>query len=86
MLAKSAEMPQFSYADFGQEVTGATLGIVGMGGIGKDVAHRAFHGFRMKVLYHNRNQRFVGYRMNKYYIGPQTNLSYVKQYDNRQPR
>ncbi len=39
----------------GQEVHGATLGIVGMGRIGKEVAKRA-SGFDMNVLYHNRNR------------------------------
>jgi len=39
----------------GQEVSGATLGIIGMGRIGKVVAKRA-SGFDMRVLYHNRNQ------------------------------
>ena len=37
----------------GQEVHGATLGIVGMGSIGRQVARRA-RGFDMTVLYHNR--------------------------------
>jgi glyoxylate reductase len=40
----------------GQEVYGATLGIVGMGRIGEAVARRA-RGFDMKVLYHNRNRK-----------------------------
>jgi glyoxylate reductase len=39
----------------GQEVHGATLGIVGMGGIGRQVARRA-RGFDMTVLYHNRRR------------------------------
>jgi len=39
----------------GQEVGGATLGIIGMGRIGKVVAKRA-SGFEMRVLYHNRNR------------------------------
>lgn len=39
----------------GREVTGATLGIVGMGRIGKQVARRA-GGFDMRILYHNRNR------------------------------
>jgi glyoxylate reductase len=39
----------------GQEVHGATLGIVGMGGIGRQVARRA-RGFDMTILYHNRRQ------------------------------
>ena len=54
----SQEMPMFSSSDFGQEVTGSTLGIVGMGRIGLEVAKRAHNGFRMKVLYHSRNQRY----------------------------
>ncbi|MEZ4835319.1 MAG: NAD(P)-dependent oxidoreductase [Caldilineaceae bacterium] len=37
----------------GYEVHGATLGIVGMGAIGKQVARRAT-GFDMQILYHNR--------------------------------
>lgn len=39
----------------GQDVHGATLGIVGMGRIGQTVAKRA-QGFDMRVLYHNRTQ------------------------------
>ncbi|HEX7004400.1 MAG TPA: D-glycerate dehydrogenase [Trueperaceae bacterium] len=40
----------------GQDVSGATLGIVGMGRIGAAVARRA-GAFGMKVLYHNRSRR-----------------------------
>ena len=40
----------------GQDLTDATLGIVGMGRIGLEVARRA-RGFRMRILYHNRNRR-----------------------------
>lgn len=40
----------------GQEVTGSTLGIVGMGRIGAEVAKRA-RAFEMRVLYYNRNRR-----------------------------
>jgi glyoxylate reductase len=40
----------------GQEVTGSTLGIVGMGRIGVEVARRA-RAFDMKIIYHNRNRR-----------------------------
>lgn len=39
----------------GQEVTGSTLGIIGMGRIGRQVARRAA-GFDMRVLYHNRHR------------------------------
>lgn len=40
----------------GQDVYGATLGIIGMGRIGEGVARRA-RGFNMNVLYHNRTRR-----------------------------
>ncbi|MBM7662509.1 glyoxylate reductase [Bacillus mesophilus] len=40
----------------GQDVFGATLGIVGMGRIGEGVARRA-KGFDMEVLYHNRSRK-----------------------------
>jgi glyoxylate reductase len=54
-----ARGPEFTHYDpailIGQEVTGSTLGIVGMGRIGKQVARRA-HGFDIQVLYHNRRR------------------------------
>nr|WP_311195579.1 D-glycerate dehydrogenase [Planococcus sp. 107-1] len=40
----------------GQQVGGATLGIIGMGRIGEAVARRG-QGFGMNVLYHNRTRR-----------------------------
>ncbi|WP_301169783.1 2-hydroxyacid dehydrogenase [Brevibacillus nitrificans] len=40
----------------GQNVYGATLGIIGMGRIGEAVARRA-KGFGMRILYHNRSQK-----------------------------
>ncbi|KAJ0003372.1 hypothetical protein NQD34_008470 [Periophthalmus magnuspinnatus] len=40
----------------GVEVTGSTLGIIGMGEIGYKIAKRS-KGFDMKILYHNRNRR-----------------------------
>ncbi len=55
-----ARGPDFTFHDpsilIGQEVTGSTLGIVGMGRIGTQVARRA-RGFEMTILYHNRNRR-----------------------------
>ena len=39
----------------GRDPTGATLGIVGMGRIGRATAARAHHGFGMKILYTNRS-------------------------------
>lgn len=41
----------------GMEVSGSTLGIIGMGRIGSAVARRA-RGFDMHVLYHNRNRKY----------------------------
>ncbi len=38
----------------GHEIYGSTLGIVGMGRVGREIARRAV-GFDMNVLYHNRN-------------------------------
>ncbi|XP_064202729.1 probable 2-ketogluconate reductase isoform X1 [Anguilla rostrata] len=40
----------------GTDVSGATLGIIGMGRIGYKIAKRA-QAFEMKILYHNRNRR-----------------------------
>ena len=39
---------------FGTDVHGKTLGILGMGRIGSAVAKRAYRGFDMNILYHNR--------------------------------
>ncbi len=41
-------------AQFGQEIFGQTLGIVGLGNIGAAIARRGLHGFKMNILYHNR--------------------------------
>jgi lactate dehydrogenase-like 2-hydroxyacid dehydrogenase len=43
------------FEGLGVEVTGKTMGIVGMGRIGRAVADRA-RGFRMPILYHNRSR------------------------------
>jgi glyoxylate reductase len=55
-----ARSPEFTHYDpsilHGYEVHGSTLGIIGMGNIGTQLARRA-SGFDMKVLYHNRNRR-----------------------------
>lgn len=40
----------------GPEIAGKILGIVGMGRIGQALAQIAYHGFGMKILYHDINQ------------------------------
>lgn len=54
-----ARSPEFTHYDpgymLGREIHGATLGIVGMGRIGRQIARRAL-AFDMHVLYHNRRR------------------------------
>jgi glyoxylate reductase len=45
---------RFAAEDFGRDVHGTTLGLVGFGSIGRAVARRAA-GFKMKVLHHTRH-------------------------------
>jgi len=65
-----ARGPDFTRYDpgfiLGREIHGATLGIVGLGRIGRQVARRA-KGFEMTVIYHNRRrdeeaERLLGVR------------------------
>ncbi len=55
-----ARGPDFHYYDpslfLGREVHGSTLGIVGLGHIGREVARRA-RGFDMRILYHSRHRK-----------------------------
>ena len=55
-----ARGPEFLKYDpslmLGREIHGSTLGIIGLGRIGEQVARRA-RGFDMKVQYHNRNRK-----------------------------
>lgn len=54
-----ARSPEFVHYDpsilHGYEVHGSTIGIIGMGSIGKQVARRAA-GFDMEIVYHNRRR------------------------------
>jgi lactate dehydrogenase-like 2-hydroxyacid dehydrogenase len=40
----------------GAMVSGKTVGIIGMGRIGRAIARRCHHGFGMQVIFHNRSQ------------------------------
>ncbi|WP_151690726.1 2-hydroxyacid dehydrogenase [Acinetobacter junii] len=46
-----------STEQFGTDVFGKTLGIIGLGHIGAAIARRGFHGFNMNILYHNRREK-----------------------------
>ncbi|NXM88970.1 GRHPR reductase, partial [Oenanthe oenanthe] len=58
-ISISPSMEKYCEADIlGVKVTGATLGIIGMGSIGYKIALRA-KAFEMNILYHNRTRRKV---------------------------
>ncbi|MEK6967748.1 MAG: D-glycerate dehydrogenase [Nanoarchaeota archaeon] len=53
-IAKAGQYPGWSpMYMLGNDVCDRTLGILGLGRIGKSVAERAFKGFRMKILYYD---------------------------------
>lgn len=53
---RSGKFEGWNALDFlGSDVFNSTLGIIGMGSIGKEVALRGYHGFNMKVLYSDRS-------------------------------
>ena len=54
-ICRDSSTSQFDFNWFGFQVSGKTLGIVGMGRIGSEIAKRA-KGFSMPVIYHNRHQ------------------------------
>ena len=67
--ARSAEFTEYkpSYI-LGTEVHHTTIGIVGMGAIGEQIAKRA-NAFDMKVLYHNRHRKpLAESRLNAVYV------------------
>ncbi len=48
---------QWSFSTMlGADIHGSTLGILGMGRIGRGIARRGAHGFGMRVVYHNRSR------------------------------
>ncbi|MBN1632988.1 MAG: D-glycerate dehydrogenase [Ignavibacteria bacterium] len=53
---RSGKFKGWNAMDFiGFDVFNSTLGIIGMGSIGKEVALRGYHGFNMKILYSDRS-------------------------------
>lgn len=60
MAARSGEWKMWHPARWlGRDLTGATLGVYGMGEIGRAVARRAI-GFGMEIIYHNRREYAAG--------------------------
>ncbi|XP_073422291.1 probable 2-ketogluconate reductase isoform X2 [Dendrobates tinctorius] len=57
-ISHSPDTTYFDFNNEGDDITEATLGIIGMGSIGYSIAQRA-KGFRMRILYHNRKRRTV---------------------------
>lgn len=50
--------PTTHYSEtYGKDVSGSTLGIIGMGRIGEAIARRGKFGFNMDILYHNRSRK-----------------------------
>ena len=63
-------------AQFGVDIYGKTLGIIGLGHIGAAVARRGFYGFNMNILYHNRSEKIeIAEQFNAEYCSLQEVLS-----------
>jgi len=57
-------------AQFGRDIFGKTLGIIGLGNIGAAIARRGFYGFNMNILYHNRREKLeLAQPLNARYCG-----------------
>ena len=59
----SKELTKSTFNHLGQQFSGSTLGIIGMGRIGKKIAEMA-GGFRCRILYHNRSKMSDDYAHN----------------------
>jgi glyoxylate/hydroxypyruvate/2-ketogluconate reductase len=69
---RSGAWSKWSYDMYaGSDVHGATLGILGMGRIGRAIARRGALGFDMRVIYHNRSRLDVAIesKLNARYVG-----------------
>ena len=61
-------LPFRNAGEFGQHFSRATVGIVGMGNIGFEIAKRSHFGFGCKILYHNRKPRDCAKELNAEYF------------------
>ena len=57
LRARRGDFVRLNHNALGKQVSGAVLGIVGMGSIGAAVARRAAFGFGMQILYFNRRRK-----------------------------
>src|SRR5699024_1823180 len=58
-LVKAGKWAETSYEQlYGTDIHHKTIGIIGMGRIGEEIANRAHHGFHMNVLYHTRSRKY----------------------------
>ncbi len=60
MLRKGAWQGWHPTQMLGAAVSGKTVGIIGMGRIGRAIAQRCHYGFNMRVIYHNRSATDAG--------------------------
>jgi lactate dehydrogenase-like 2-hydroxyacid dehydrogenase len=65
---RSGQWKRWTFEMFnGAEIAGTTLGVLGMGRIGRAIARRAA-GFSMRVIYHNRNRLPAGQEGGAQYV------------------
>lgn len=56
-------------AQFGVDIHGKTLGVIGLGHIGAAIARRGYHGFNMNIVYHGRREKIeVAQALNAQYL------------------
>lgn len=74
-IARSSDTVKFDTSWFGLQISKTTLGIIGMGRIGLEVAKRAV-GFKMNILYYNRHQvaKEIEQSVNATYVSSLTQL------------
>ena len=74
-IARSPDTVKFNISWFGLQISKTTLGIIGMGRIGLEVAKRAA-GFKMNILYYNRHQvaKEIEQSVNATYVSSLTQL------------